>query len=207
METKKYYSAIIILILVTIILLQRSCNGKTIVNEPTIETKIDTIWKTKHDTVINTVKQTKVIHVPVPADPQFHPSNDIDTCKARFNNLLKDYLTKRVYNDTLKLDSLGTITIIDTVFMNTLGKRTKIYDYKIPVVTKTITITKHDDPKRQLYIGGNMFGDKTKIQLVTPGILYKTKKDHIYQANVGINFDGTITYGLGAYWKIKLTNK
>jgi len=207
METKKYYSSIIIIVLVLIILLQRYCNGKTISNEPTIETKIDTIWKVKHDTVVNTVKQTKVIHVPVPADPKFHPSDDIDTCKARFNALLKDHLTKRVYNDTLKLDSLGTITIIDTVFMNTLGKRTKIYDYKIPVVTKIVTVTKHDDPKRQLYIGGNMFGDKTKIQLVTPGILYKTKKDHIYQANVGINFDGTITYGLGAYWKIKLTNK
>jgi hypothetical protein len=207
MDIKKYFSAIVILTLVIIILLQRSCKGNSVINEPTIETKIDTIWKVKHDTVVNTVKQTKVIHVPVPADPKFHPSDDIDTCKARFNALLKDHLTKRVYNDTLKLDSLGTITIIDTVFMNTLGKRTKIYDYKIPVVTKIVTVTKHDDPKRQLYIGGNMFGDKTKIQLVTPGILYKTKKDHIYQANVGINFDGTITYGLGAYWKIKLTNK
>ena len=204
MNIKKYFSVIIILVLVIIILLQRSCNGKTIVNTPTIETKIDTIWKTKHDTVVNTVKQTKVIHVPVPADPQFHPSDDIDTCKVRFNKLLTEYLTTRVYADTLKLDSLGTITIIDTVFMNTLGKRTKIYDYKIPVITKTITITKHDDPKRQVYIGGNIFGDKTKLQLLTPGIIYKTKKDHIYQANVGINFDGTLTYGLGAYWKIKL---
>ena len=140
--------------------------------------------------------------MPVPSDPQYHPSDDIDTCKARFNRLLTDMLTKRVYADTLKLDSLGTITIIDTVFMNKLGKRTKIYDYKIPVVTKTVT--KQADPKRQLYIGGNLFGDKTKLQLLTPGILYKTKKDHIYQVNVGINFDGSITYGAGIYYKIKL---
>ena len=55
-----------------------------------------------------------------------------------------------------------------------------------------------------MYIGGNVFGDKLNIQLVSPGILYKTKKDHIYQANVGINFDGTITYGVGIYYKIKL---
>jgi hypothetical protein len=88
--------------------------------------------------------------------------------------------------------------------MNKLGKRTKIYDYKIPFVTKTVTITKQADPKRQMYIGGNVFGDKSNIQLVSPGILYKTKKDHIYQANVGINFDGTITYGVGIYYKIKL---
>jgi hypothetical protein len=204
MDTKKYFLPIIIVVLLLIILLQRSCKGKDVIDEPTSVTQIDTIWKIKTDTIIKTVKEISVIHMPVPSDPQYHPTNDIDTCKARFNRLLKDMLTKRVYADTLKLDSLGTITIIDTVFMNKLGKRIKIYDYKIPFVTKTVTITKQADPKRQLYIGGNLFGDKTKLQLLTPGILYKTKKDHIYQVNVGINFDGTITYGAGMYWKIKL---
>jgi len=204
MNIKKYFSVIIILVLVIIILLQRSCNGKTIVNTPTIETKIDTIWKVKHDTVINTVKQTKVIHVPVPEDPKFHPSDDIDTCKTRFNKLLTEYLTKRVYKDTLKLDSLGTIVINDTVFMNALGKRTKIYDYKIPFVTKTVTITKHADPRRQLYIGGNLFGNNNNIEMITPGILYKSKQDNIYQINLGVEFDGTISYGLGMYYKIRI---
>lgn len=202
MDTKKYFLPIIIVVLLLIILLQRSCKGKDVIDEPTSVTQIDTIWKIKTDTIIKTVKEISVIHMPVPSDPQYHPSDDIDTCKARFNRLLTDMLTKRVYADTLKLDSLGTITIIDTVFMNKLGKRTKIYDYKIPVVTKTVT--KQADPKRQLYFGGNLFGDKTKLQLLTPGILYKTKKDHIYQINIGINFDGTITYGAGMYWKIKL---
>lgn len=202
MDTKKYFLPIIIVVLLLIILLQRSCKGKDVIDEPTSVTQIDTIWKIKTDTIIKTVKEISVIHMPVPSDPQYHPSDDIDTCKARFNRLLTDMLTKRVYSDTLKLDSLGTITIIDTVFMNKLGKRTKIYDYKIPFVTKTVT--KQADPKRQLYVGGNLFGDKTKLQLLTPGILYKTKKDHIYQVNVGINFDGSITYGAGIYYKIKL---
>lgn len=202
MNIKKYFLPIIIVILLLIILLQKSCKGKDVIDEPTSVTKIDTVWKIRTDTIIKTVKEISVIHVPVPSDPQYHPSDDIDTCKARFNRLLKDMLTKRVYADTLKLDSLGTITIIDTVFMNKLGKRTKIYDYKIPFVTKTVT--KQADPKRQLYVGGNLFGDKTKLQLLTPGILYKTKKDHIYQVNVGINFDGSITYGAGIYYKIKL---
>jgi hypothetical protein len=201
---KKWFTGIIIIILAFIIFLQRSCQNNHIINPPISVVKIDTIWKIKTDTIIKTVKEISVIHMPVPSDPQYHPTNDIDTCKARFNRLLTDMLTKRVYADTLKLDSLGTITIIDTVFMNKLGKRIKIYDYKIPFVTKTVTITKQADPKRQLYIGGNLFGDKTKLQSLTPGILYKTKKDHIYQANIGINFDGTITYGAGMYWKIKL---
>jgi hypothetical protein len=40
--------------------------------------------------------------------------------------------------------------------------------------------------------------------MITPGLLYKDRKDRVYQLNVGVNFDGTLTYGLGAYWKINL---
>ena len=203
-KIKKWFTAIIIIILAVIIFLERSCQGNNVINTPIVITKMDTIWKTKHDTIIKNVKLTQVIHVPVPVDPKFHPSDNIDTCKTRFNKLLTEYLTKRVYKDTLKLDSLGTIVINDTVFMNALGKRTKIYDYKIPFVTKTVTITKQADPRRQLYIGGNIFGSSNHIELVTPGLLYKSKHDNIYQINLGVGFDGTISYGLGMYYKIKL---
>jgi len=201
---EKYFTYFIIIILILIILLEKSCKSDNIINKPTSVTKIDTIWKVKTDTIIKTVKVISVIHVPVPADPQYHPSNNIDTCQVRFNRLLKDMLTKRVYADTLKLDSLGTIVINDTVFMNALGKRTKIYDYKIPFVTKTVTITKHADPRRQLYMGGNIFGNNNNIEMVTPGILYKSKQDNIYQINLGVEFDGTISYGLGMYYKIRI---
>ena len=49
-----------------------------------------------------------------------------------------------------------------------------------------------------------MFGDRRSLQMITPGLLYKDRKDRIYIANVGVNFDGSITYGVGAYFKIKL---
>lgn len=201
---EKYFTIAIIIVLVIIILLEKSCNSKFTPEQVKVETKIDTIWKTKTDTIVKNVKVSQIIHVPVPADPKFYPSDDIDTCKVRFNKLLTEYLTKRVYKDTLKLDSLGTIVINDTVFMNALGKRTKIYDYKIPFVTKTVTVTKQADPRRQLYIGGNIFGSSNHIELVTPGLLYKSKHDNIYQINLGVGFDGSINYGIGTYWKIKL---
>jgi hypothetical protein len=203
-KINKWFTAIIIIILAVIIFLQRSCEGNRILNPTTVTTKTDTIWKFKHDTIIKNVKISKIIHVPVPADPKFHPSDNIDTCKARFNNLLKDYLTKRVYADTLKLDSLGTIIINDTVFMNTLGKRTKIYDYKIPIVTKTVTITKQEEPKRQLYIGGELFTDATRSTIIVPSLIYKDRKDRIYQINIGFDNKGSIYYGGGLFWKIKL---
>lgn len=199
---KKYFTWAIIIILVIIILLERSCTGSTTPNPADPIVKIDTIWKTKIDTVVKTVTQTKIIHTKAPNTPRFQPSDNIDTCKTRFNKLLKDFITKRVYQDTIKMQGLGNIYITDTVFMNSLGKRIKILDYKIPTVEKTIT--KFADPVRQLYIGGNLFGQPNSIQLLTPGLLYKTKKDHVYQLNLGINFNGSISYGVGVYYKIQL---
>lgn len=193
---------IVIGVLVIIIFLQKGCSGKTI-SEPVVITKYDTIWKKTHDTLTKEVEVVKIKYVK-PEGPHYTPGENIDTCRARFNYLLKQHIARRTYKDTIALDSLGTITVIDTVWLNKLGKRTYIKDYKIPLVTKTITIIKQPDPKRQLYIGGNLFGDKTTLQSFTPGVLYKDRKDRIYQANVGVNFDGTLIFGLGTYWKINL---
>jgi hypothetical protein len=196
---------IVIGVLVIIILLQRGCSGKTI-SEPTVITKYDTIWKKTHDTITKEVEVVKIKYVK-PEGPEYTPGEHIDTCRARFNYLLKQHTARRTYKDTIKLDSLGTITVIDTVWLNKLSKRTYIKDYNIPLVTKTITIIKQQDPKRQLYIGGNLFGDKTTLQSFTPGVLYKDRKDRVYQANVGVNFDGTLIFGVGTYWKINLNKK
>jgi len=203
---KKYSTLIIVGILLLIILLQRSCTGDVVVQEPTTVVKIDTVWKIKHDTVIKKIRVTDIRYVK-PDGPEYSSGEHIDTCRARFNYLLKQHTARRTYKDTIKLDSLGTITVIDTVWLNKLGKRTYIKDYKIPLVTKTITIIKQPDPKRQLYIGGNLFGDKTTLQLFAPGLIYKDRKDRVYQANVGVNFDGTLTFGVGTYWKINLNKK
>jgi len=201
-KIKPYLTLIVIGTLVLIILLQRSCSGNVVhPSEPQVTVKIDTVYKHITDTVVKKVPVKSIVYVK-PDGPEYTSGEHIDTCRARFNYLLKQHIARRVYQDTLKLDSLGTIVVIDTVWLNKLGKRTKIYDYKIPYVTKTVTITKEKEPVRQLYIGGNLFGNKNSLQLLTPGLLYKTKKDHIYQANLGINFDGSVTYGLGAYWKI-----
>lgn len=192
-------SYIVILVLIGIIVVQRSCCGNQAVASDTIVIT-DTIWKTKRDTTIKTVTVVKKEYI---KDTTYSPGETIDTCKSRFNNLLEEHLTRTIYSDTLKLDSLGTIVVRDTVWKNKLhGKRQYIKDYKIPYVTKTII--QPQPPKRQLYIGGNLFGDKTQLQIVTPGVLYKTRKDHIYQVNVGIDVNGNITYGVGTYWKIKL---
>lgn len=182
---------IVIVALVAVIILMRSCDN--IDSKETTYVKTDTIWKETKDTVTKKVKVVSVRYVTV-KDTLF---TSIDTCN-------KEYNRQTVYRDTIKLDSIGGITIIDTVFQNKLGKRTIFKDYKIPLVTKTVTIIKAQQPNRQLYIGGNLFGDRRSLQTITPGLLYKDRKDRVYMANVGVNFDGSITYGVGAYFKIKL---
>jgi hypothetical protein len=182
---------IVIVALVVVIILMRSCDN--IDSKETTYVKTDTIWKETKDTITKNVKVFSVKYIPV-NDTIF---TSIDTCN-------KEYNRHTVYSDTITLDSIGDITIIDTVFQNRLGKRTIFKDYKIPLVTKTITIIEAQQPNRQLYIGGNLFGDRRSLQTITPGLLYKDRKDRIYMANVGVNFDGSITYGVGAYFKIKL---
>lgn len=206
-QIKKYFNYAIIIGLVIVILLQ-NCKGDSdstapATDEPKVKIEYKTVYKNIHDTVQHDVHITDWIYKE-PEGEQYTSGENIDSCKARFNYLLHQHAIRRIYTDTIKLDSLGTLTIVDTVFLNKLkGERVIIKDINIPLVTKTVTITKQADPVRQLYVGGNLFGDKTHLQYVTPGILYKDRKDRVYQANLGINFDGTFVVGLGAYWKIK----
>lgn len=182
---------IVILVLVFVIILMRSCSD--VDGKDTVYVKTDTVYKRTVDTITKKVNVVSVRYINV-KEPVF---KSIDTCN-------KEYNRQTVYRDTIVLDSIGTITVLDTVFQNKLGRRTIFKDYKIPLVTKTVTIIKAQQPKRQLYIGGNLFGDRRTLQSVTPGLLYKDRKDRIYQLNVGVNFDGTLTYGVGTYFKIKL---
>jgi len=180
---------VVIVVLVIVIILMRSCSDVT--DTQTVYTRTDTVYKHTKDTV---TKRVDIVSVRYLKDTVF---KSLDTCNREYNR-------QTVYADTIKLDSLGTITVIDTVFQNRLGIRNIYKDYSIPLVTKTVTITKGQQLRRQLYVGGNLFGGERNLQMITPGILYKDKKDRIYMANVGVNFDGSITYGVGTYFKIKI---
>ena len=181
---------IVIVALVIVIILMRSCSN--VDSKETTYVKTDTIYNVTKDTVTKNVKVVSVKYIPV-KETIF---TSIDTCN-------KEYNRQTVYRDTIKLDSIGDIKIIDTVFQNRLGKRTIFKDYKIPLVTKTVTIIKAQQPRRQLYIGGNLFGDRRSLQMITPGLLYKDRKDRVYQINCIINNEGNIYYGVGLYYKIK----
>lgn len=203
-QIKKYFNYAIIIGLIIIIFLMYTCKGNSFISspDPKIETRYDTVFKHITDTVQHDVHIKDIVYVKSDGEPQYTYNDTF--CKQRFNNLVKEFLRKTTYEDTLRIDSVGYVIIVDTVFKNKLGERLYFKDLHIPTVTKTVTITKQADPKRQLYVGGNLFGNSSELQLVAPGLIYKDKKDRVYQVNCGINNQGNIYYGAGMYWKIKL---
>jgi hypothetical protein len=126
--------------------------------------------------------------------------------------LLKDYYSKVLYKDTLVLpDSLGTVSLLDTISQNKIFGRTFNASVKQRTIKETMIVK--ELPKTQVYYG--LTGGFNKVDVVSnvgAGLLIKTKKDKIYNLGIGVSnrvsdgTNGTLSpyIGGGVYWKIKL---
>ncbi len=162
--------------------------------------KKDTLWK-RYDTVIKktlVVKDTIHDSIPVAYDP--HP--DYDSLKLQYNNLLKDFRARNVYEDSLKIDSFGYVLIQDTLQFNKLGIRSYSSHYKLPTIIDSVIITKQAPSKSDLYYGAGFAGSKVGLDFMHMGLLYKNKKNHISGVFVAVNPDFKLSYGIQTYWKI-----
>ena len=138
----------------------------------------DTVWKTKIEKYpVYTPGPTKVL----PGDTEwlYLP---LDTMA-----LLRDYNLKRVYNDTILIDSFGYVSWVDTVHKNKIEKRQKSTNYKIPVITNTIIINNYYSQKRQLNTSVSL---DLSMFTIYGGLLYEDRKDKIYQFNIGYGLKG-----------------
>lgn len=164
--------------------------------------KRDTVWK-HYDTVVKKpMIVKKVIHDTLP--PVYLPDPRYDSLKIQYQELAKDYLAKRIYEDTFKLASFGHVIVYDTVKANKLGERSYVADYMLPIIKDTIIITKRvEAPKKgQLYIGGGFASNKAFQNTGHIGVLYKTKKDKIVGGYVAVMPGMQISYGVQTYWKL-----
>jgi hypothetical protein len=125
--------------------------------------------------------------------------------------LLKDYYSKVLYKDTLVLpDSLGTVSILDTITQNKILGRTFNASVKQRTIKETMIVK--ELPKTQVYYGlTGGFNKEDVVSNVGAGLLIKTKKDKIYNLGIGVanrvsdGTNGTLSpyIGGGVYWKIK----
>jgi hypothetical protein len=126
--------------------------------------------------------------------------------------LLQDYFAKNIYKDTLQLpDSLGIVSLIDTITQNKILGRTFNANVKQRVIKET-TIVK-ELPKTKLFYGFE--GGFNKADVVSHlgfGVLVNTKKDKMFHLGLGVanrttdGTSGTLApyIGGGVYWKIRL---
>lgn len=205
----KHFFSIIIVILLLIIFLQKC--------EDDARQKVS-LKGNKRDTtvlIINHLYKDTTISKPVfvkgerdtvlESSVYYLPSSNYDSLYVQYNNLKEAFLSKNIYRDSVQIDTFGYIKVIDTIQKNESLGRSFIQDLKIPEKTITITNTIIPAPKRQLYIGGGIFGNENNVVgQMQAGLLLKNKKDQLFGLSTGINANGQIQYGISSYWKIKL---
>ena len=200
-------SEILILVLLIVILLQR-CGGGS--KETIIESKIirDTSWVIK-DSIINTKPQifkTETYTIPVDRwNTEYLPDTNYNKLIKQYEDLVRELLAKNITSDSIKIDSIGHVYIIDTISQNMITGRSTHYNLKYPIITNTVIVP--EKKKLQLYVGGGIQGQKSGIiNQINANLLLKTKKDHIYGGSFGVNLLGEFQFGVQSYWKIKLKN-
>lgn len=182
----------IIGILIIIIIIMRTCSAPPVDNKPKIII-------TKTDTVYKTVIKEKPVYTPVYVKIPVEVPTKVDTAE-----ILKDYFAKRVYKDKIKLDSLeGYVFVEDTISQNMIINRKVSFDYKIPIITKTITNTITLPPKRQLF-GGFELQASQGLVIFSGALDYKDKRDQIYKIGLGYTSQGYPIFKIGTSWKIKI---
>jgi hypothetical protein len=203
---KDKLTGLIIVGLTAFIFFNRGCEKGSGIKGPDTLVVHDTTWQIHDKTIIKEVPVLK--EIPVSHEvlvKTYQADTNYPGLKKQYEELAKRYASRRVYRDSVKVGTHGYIEVIDTVGENKLGKRTTKDNLKIPIVKETMTITKYAEPTRQLYVGGGVNSTSlTNFRSVEAGLLYKTKKDQIFGAKVAVAVDGSVTYGVSSYWKVKL---
>jgi len=164
----------------------------------------DTTWKRYDSLIVKKVPVLKEIVVEVASKPEMLPDTNYATLKRQYMALLQLYLNKVVYSDTIRVGNYGYISVLDTVKENKLASRKIKENYNIPEIKETKTITRYLPPSRSLFVGGGInTSNSIGIRGIEAGILYKTKKESIFNIKAQVDLDGKPMYGFGYYTKIK----
>lgn len=182
-------------------MLQRCGKGNTTPTE--VKIKRDTIWVHKDSTIYSKPQIIKTIPVTIEQwSTEYLPDTNYTKLLQQYQDVVTKYLSSNLLQDSIKIDSIGYIKVLDTISHNTVKGRSTSYKFKYPVVKETLTVV--PEPKRQVYAGIGLGGDGVKfIDQISLGMLYKDRKDRVFGASIMASPSG-IEYGVQSFWKIKL---
>ena len=196
---KKYFGDIktlLIVVLGVIIFLTRSCQGGSDITEPQVITEVVTQW--------DTVKVEKTKYVPKVID-RVVVSIDTFTTPIDTLSVLKDYYAKYFYTDTIKIDTIGYVTINDTITRNLISFR----DVQSNIFIPTTTITNTVYLNRREFFGGISVGgmlnpvqNESPINYISGELLYINKKRNVYGFGLGVDADFLPILSDRMYWKL-----
>lgn len=183
---------ILIVSLVVIILWLQNCSGNGGVSptSPTTITEISIEYDTIRETIPEYIPKWKT-RVEVKIDTFTQP---IDTL-----SILADYYAKYYYKDTIKVDTIGYVIVVDTLTRNSIFSRNVVSNFTIP--TTTITNTKYIN-NREFYMGLKVQGRTDQLNYVGGELLLKTRKDKAYSVGVGLNQEFQPVISGGMFFKI-----
>jgi len=198
---KSNISSLVIAVLILIILLQKCDSSSQVVPAPKIDTVLQ--YVEVRDTVrskpifIKTKKDTIWLDSIV-----YKPDTSYPVLLDQYLNIGNKHFATNVFRSEFSLGTYGNATVIDTIRQNKLISSGFEYDILVP--EKSITIVKQAPPKRQVYIGVSLYGDRINfIDGLHVGGLYKDKQDRITGVSVGYG-SNNIQFGISSYWKLKL---
>jgi len=178
-------------IIITVLIIQRSCISTPPFNDTEVITKIETRFDTIHDSITAYVPKwkTKIVS----ETDTFILNSPVDT-----QAILKDYFSTYLYVDTIKRDSLFVV-LTDNISQNTIKSRKVEYKLIIPTTTITNDIV---TLKNKFYVGGGILGNQKEISYIGGELILISKKDQLYGLNLGINGELKPIIGFKTGWKI-----
>lgn len=207
----KNFQFLVIIALFAVVVLQRCGEKAPTPQAPIIVQTIDTNWIKKMQQPVVVLNPQISNYIPASKNPKrdtaYLPSADDSILRIQYAALRDSLLNIKTYDNTYTYDS-SSVTIKDTVTENKLLGRSYQFNIKYPVITNTTTITQQAPPVRQMYIGGSLLGNPSNLLGGAKiNLIYKDKKDRIYNTGVMQQFNGQTFYEFGTAFKINLRKK
>jgi hypothetical protein len=152
-------------------------------------------------------KKGKTVYEKVTVEKEVVVAAVVDTM-----NILKQYYSRVGYQDTLRLDSLGTVSVLDSITQNRIFTRRFVASIKPRLEIKKDTVSIKEPAKTKLYYGPEGgFNHTNLVSHVGIAVLVKSKKDVMYNIGIGYsnqrvdktNFTWTPYLSTGIFWRVK----
>ena len=184
--------------LLLIVILQQ-CKSTPEIEAPTVVRDTVLVVKESFTTTKPQVVETILAHDSI-ITKEYVPDTNYAKLVLQYQEVVNQLLAKNIMQDSVAVDSVGYVKIIDTVQKNLIIGRSVKTKISYPIIRETVTIPQKK--VTQLYVGGAILGTSAPNTIMGSALL-KTSNDFLFGGSLSINTYGDMQYGIHSLWKIK----